>query len=95
MVNKEIPGKDFFAVFVDFVVDAVVKRLGESKGEESNMLSPRTIARLLDCSVSEVRMQLQQHGIPTVRFGRRGYRVPREEFEKRINRWKNGGELWD
>jgi excisionase family DNA binding protein len=95
MENKDIPGKEFFSVFADQIADAVVNRLGKAGEGDPIMLSPRSIAKKLDCSVSEVRMHLQQHRIPTVRFGRRGYRVPREEFEKRIDRWKKGGELWD
>lgn len=93
---SEANGNDLFEVVISRIADEIVKRIGqESSQNVPAMLSPRSIAKILDCSVSEVRKYLQMNGIPTVRFGRRGYRVPREEFEKRMARWKKGGDLWD
>lgn len=76
------------------IADKVAERLGRSS-ELPLVLSPRTLSKLLDCSPSEVRHHLQEKAIPTLKFGNRGYRVSREEFEKRMQRWKSGGDLWD
>jgi excisionase family DNA binding protein len=86
--------QDLVSVLASQIADEVSKRLNGLK-EQPAMLSARTIAKLLDCSESEVRRMLQQNGIKTLRFGRRGYRVSREEFERHLARWKNGGTLWD
>lgn len=86
-------GRDVADIIAEKVADRVLRRLGETSAPD--MLSPRTMARRLDCSVSEVRKMLQERRIPTVRFGSRGYRVAREEFESRLERWKRGGEFWD
>ncbi len=83
-----------FETLVRQAADLVVERIAGQQ-DEPDFLSPRTIARRLDCSVSEVRRHLQQAGIQTLRFGRRGYRVDRRDFERHIERWKKGGELWD
>ena len=85
---------DLVSTIASMVAEAIGKQLND-KNVRAEMLSARTIARIIDCSESEVRKALQQGRIKTVKFGRRGYRVPREEFEKHLTRWKNGGELWD
>lgn len=92
MEGKEI---DPVSALADRIAGSVAERLEGKLKEKSLMLSPKSIAHTLDCSISEVRKQLQEHRIPTVRFGNRGYRVPRDEFEKRIARWRAGGDLWD
>jgi excisionase family DNA binding protein len=95
-VISEANGNDLFEALIGRIADEVVKRIGQGTSPtEPAMLSPRSIATILDCSVSEVRRYLQTNGIPTVRFGKRGYRVPKEEFDKRLARWKKGGSLWD
>lgn len=88
-------------VYLSELFNELAKRIGKAVAEEHGLmnepdvLSPQSIAQRLDCSVSEVRRHLQEAGIKTLKFGKRGYRVPREEFEKHLERWKNGGELWD
>jgi biotin operon repressor len=67
-------------------------KLSDAKQE---FLSARSIATILDCSISEVRKRIQENGIPTVPFGASGYRVSRVEFERRLARWQAGGDLWD
>jgi excisionase family DNA binding protein len=85
---------DFFDVLANKIADQVALRLGDS-AEKPAMLSVKSMARILDCSTSEVRKYLQQNSIPSVRFGHRGYRVAREVFEAHLERWKKGGSLWD
>jgi len=62
---------------------------------EHEVVSAGTLARMLDCSVSEVRQKIQENRIPVLPFGNRRYRIPREEVEKRLYRWKQGGDFWD
>jgi len=92
--KNSFESKDFLDVLANKIADQVALRLGEL-AEKSAMLSVKSIARILDCSTSEVRKYLQQNGIPSVRFGHRGYRVAREVFEAHLEQWKKGGSLWN
>jgi excisionase family DNA binding protein len=93
-IHENPKSLDIISIIASKVAEEVDKKL-KDKTMRAEMLSVKTIAQLLDCSQSEVRKALQQGRMKTVRFGNRGYRVSREEFEKRLARWKNGGELWD
>jgi excisionase family DNA binding protein len=86
--------QDLMNVLANKIADQVAKRLDGFAGKPV-MLSVKSMARLLDCSTSEVRKYLQQNSIPSVRFGHHGYRVAREVFEAHLERWKKGGSLWD
>jgi excisionase family DNA binding protein len=85
----------FFQLLIDQIADAVAKRLEKSPAQESDMLSAKTLAKLLDCSESEIRQNIQLRRIPVVPFGSRGYRISRAEYEKRLTRWQSGGDFWD
>jgi excisionase family DNA binding protein len=85
---------DFLDVLANRIADQVAQRL-DGFAKKPEMLSVKSMARILDCSTSEVRKYLQQNSIPSVRFGHRGYRVAREVFEAHLERWKRGGSLWD
>ena len=93
-VKNSFESVNFLDLLANKIADKVAQRLGEST-EKPAMLSVRTLARILDCSTSEVRKYLQQNSIPSVRFGHRGYRVAREVFEAHLERWKKGGSLWN
>ena len=89
--NRNLKG---IKIFADIIAEHIVEKMTE-KHDRPEYLSPKTIAQILDCSVSEVRKHLQENAIPTLRFGNRGYRVSREEFMKRLIQWEKGGELWE
>lgn len=85
--------RDFFSELADQVTRRVVEAVGET--QRPDVMSAKTIAKRLDCSESEVRKNIQEGRIVAVKFGSRGYRVPREEYEERLARWKAGGDFWD
>lgn len=88
---------DSFSALANTIVESITARVIELQSEISlpDMLSAKTIAIRLDCSESEVRKNIQEGRIPTVPFGNRGYRIPREEYLKRLIRWQEGGVFWD
>jgi excisionase family DNA binding protein len=92
--KSSFESKDFLDILANRIADKVAQRLN-GFAEKPEMLSVKSMARILDCSTSEVRKYLQQNSIPSVRFGHRGYRVAREVFEAHLERWKRGGSLWD
>jgi excisionase family DNA binding protein len=95
MLPRALPGatRDLFGELADQVAHRVVQEIGET--QHPDVMSAKTIARRLDCSESEVRKNIQEGRIIAVKFGSRGYRVPREEYEARLARWKAGGDFWD
>ena len=88
---------DAFSALANTIVETITARVVELQSETAlpDMLSAKTIANRLDCSEAEVRKNIQEGRIPIVSFGTRGYRVPREEYMKRLIRWREGGEFWD